>query len=199
MNISNAKNVLMSQQAEWTRIMSEENDKSGLMRYGMTLITIAYAILFLLSLVFTGGMGLLVSFSTTYVITMVVVQFVLAIASLYFLPMILGAIAPSFGGKNDTLGALKLFVFAATPSWIGTAVSRIPIIGWLAAIAGGIFAIYLFWLHVTEAMSVPEDKKVGYVIVSVIVLAVVYFVIGAIGTAVAAMVSPVSVFHGIHY
>jgi hypothetical protein len=195
MKISNAKDILLSQNAEWTRIMSEENDKSSLMRYGMMLITVAYAIMFVLSLLFTSGMGMLVSFSATYMITMVIVQFVLAIVSLYVIPMILGAIAPSFGGKNDSLNALKLFVFVATPSWIGTAVSRLPFLGWLIALAGGVYAIYLFWLHVSEAMSIPEDKKVGYVVVSVLVLAVIFFVIGAIGTGVAAMVSPVSVFH----
>ncbi len=195
MKLSNAKDVLMTQNAEWTRVMSDENDKQSLIRYGMVLITIAYAIVFVLSLVFTSGMGGFVAFSTTYVITMVVVQFVLGILSLYFIPMILAALAPSFGGKNDSLNALKLFVFAETPAWISTAVSRIPILGWLIAIAGAIYAIYLFWNHVDEAMSIPADKKVGYVIVSVVVLAVIFFVIGAIGTGIAAMVSPVSVFH----
>jgi hypothetical protein len=73
--------------------------------------------------------------------------------------------------------------------------SRIPVLGWLVALAGAIYAIYLFWQHVAEAMSIPAEKKVGYVIVSVVVLAVIFFVIGAIGTGIAAMVSPVSVFH----
>ncbi len=195
MKISNAKDVLLSQNAEWTRVMSEENDKQSLLRYGMVLITIAYALLFVLSLLFSSGMGGFVAFSTTYIITTVVIQFALGIASLYFIPTILAALAPSFGGKNDSLNALKLFVFAATPSWIGMALSRVPILGILAAIAGGIFAIYLFWQHVAEAMTIPADKKVGYVIVSVVVLAVIFFVIGAIGAGIAAMVSPVSVYH----
>ncbi len=195
MKISNAKDVLLTQNAEWTRIMSEENDKQSLLRYGMMLIAIVYAILFAFSLLFTMNMAFIGGISTTYIITMVVVQFALGIASLYFIPMILAAIAPSFGGKNDSLNALKLFVFTATPSWIGTAFSRIPILGWLIALAGGVYAIFLFWSHVDEAMSIPADKKVGYVIVSVLVLAVIYIVIGAIGGGVAAMVSPVSVFH----
>jgi Yip1-like protein len=195
MKLSNAKEVILHENAEWTRVMLEENNKQSLIRYGMVLILIAYALTFLLSLLFTMNVGYIGAFSTTYLITMVVVEFALGIASLYFIPAILAAIAPSFGGKNDSLNALKLFVFAATPSWIGTAVSRIPVLGMLIAIAGAVFAIYLFWQHVAEAMSIPADKKVGYVIVSVVVLAVIFFVIGAIGAAIAAMVSPVSVFH----
>jgi Yip1 domain len=195
MQLSNAKAVVLNQSAEWTRVMSEENNKQSLLRYGMALITIAYILLFLLSMLFTMNVGLIGTFSTTYILTMVVVQFVLAIASLYFVPPILAAIAPSFGGKNDSMSALKLFVFIATPSWIGLALSKIPYIGWLPMIAGAIFAIYLFWQHVSDAMSVPADKKVGYVIVSVIVLGVIFFVIGAIGTGIANMVSPVSFYH----
>jgi Yip1 domain len=194
MQLSNAKEIVLHQNAEWTRVMSDETERQSLLRYGMMLITLAYIITLVLSLLFTMNIGL-IGFSTTYVITMVVIQFALGIASLYFIPPILAAIAPSFGGKNDSLNALKLFVFSATPSWIGMAVSRLPIIGWLVALAGAVFAIYLFWQHVTDAMSIPADKKVGYVIVSVIVLAVIFFVIGAIGTGIAAMVSPIAVYH----
>ena len=195
MKISSAKDIILSENAEWTRIMSEENDKQSLLRYGMVLILIAYALMFVLSLLFTMNVALIGAFSTTYIITSVVIQFALGIASLYFIPAILAALAPSFGGKNDSMSALKLFVFAATPSWIGTAVSRIPVLGWLVALAGAIYAIYLFWQHVAEAMSIPAEKKVGYVIVSVVVLAVIFFVIGAIGAGIATMVSPVSVYH----
>jgi hypothetical protein len=195
MKISNAKEIILHENAEWTRIMSEENDKQSLLRYGMVLILIAYALMLVFSLLFTMNVAFIGAFSTTYIITSVVIQFALGIASLYFIPAILAALAPSFGGKNDSMSALKLFVFAATPSWIGTALSRIPVLGWLVALAGAIYAIYLFWQHVAEAMSIPAEKKVGYVIVSVVVLAVIFFVIGAIGTGIAAMVSPVSVFH----
>ena len=192
MKISNAKEIILHHEAEWTRITTEENDKGSLMRYGMTMIVIAYALLFVFSLLWGMSAGVLGAFSTTYVITSVVIQFALAIASLYFIPMILAALAPSFGGTNSPLNALKLFVFAETPAWIGMAISRIPVLGILAIIAGAVFAIYLFWQHVADAMSIPAEKKVGYVIVSIVVLAVIYIVIGAIGGMIANMVSPIS-------
>jgi hypothetical protein len=198
MKLSNAKEIVLHHEAEWTRIMSEENDKQSLIRYGMTLLVIAYALVFVFSLISPSGMGGFIAFSTTYMITMVIVEFVIGIASLYFIPMILAALAPSFGGKNDALNALKLFVFAGTPSWLGMALSKIPYIGWLPMIAGAVYAIFLFWSHVAEAMSVPAEKKVGYVVVSVLVLAVIYIVIGAIGGFIANMVSPIS-YHGSMY
>jgi hypothetical protein len=192
MKISNSQQIILHHEAEWARIVADENDKQSLLRYGMAMIIIAYALVFVLSLLFGMSAGYGGVFSSTYIIISVVIQFVLAVASLYFIPMILAALAPSFGGKNDTLNALKLFVFAETPAWIGLAISRIPVLGILAIIAGAVFAIYLFWQHVGDAMSIPSEKKVGYVVVAVVVLGVIYIVIGAIGGAIANIVSPVS-------
>jgi hypothetical protein len=174
---------------------AEESQRQNLLRYGIMMLIVAYALLFVLTAVFSTVASLFVPFSAVHAVTSVVVQFALAIASLYFVPQILAAIAPSFGGQNDALNALKLYVFAMTPAWIGQTVGVIPLLGWLAALAGGIYAIYLFWQHISDALSVPADKKIGYVIVSVLVLVVVFFVIGAIGEGIAAIVSPYSVIH----
>lgn len=195
MQLSNAKEIVLNQNTEWTRMMSEESERQNLLRYGMLLITIAYAILFVLSLVFAGAISAFAPYSLMYLISSVIIRYALTIASLYFVPQILAAIAPSFGGKNDAMNALKLYVFAATPAWIGTAFGIIPVLGWLVALAGGVYAIFLFWQHFADALSIPSDKKIGYVLVSVVVLAVIFFVIGAVGSGIANMVSPVSVFH----
>ena len=193
MQLSNAKEIVLHQNAEWTRVMSDESERQSLLRYGMMLIFIAYALLFVLTALVSMAISTIIPFSALHVVTSVVINFVLAIATLYFVPQILAALAPSFGGKNDPLNALKLYVFAATPAWIGMAVAVIPLIGWLAAIAGGIYAIYLFWQHFADAMSIPADKKVGYVILAVVIIAVIEFIISAIGNGIANVVAPYSI------
>jgi len=192
MQISNAKSIVFNQEAEWSRMMAEESERQSLLKYGITLIVVSYVLLFVLSFLFSMAVSLVAPFSAMHMMTSVVVQFALAVASLYFVPNILAMLAPSFGGENNQLNALKLFVFASTPAWLGTAVGVIPIIGWLAAIAGALYSIFLFWKHFTQAMSIPEDKKIQYLAVSVLVLIAVHFVIGAIGAAIANVVSPVS-------
>lgn len=195
MQLSNAKEIVLNQNAEWSRVMSDESERQSLLRYGMTLILIAYALRFLLSLLFSSILSAFVPYGTLYMVSSVVVEFALAIAALFFVPQILAALAPSFGGKNDSLNALKLYVFAATPAWLGMALSVIPVLGWLAAIAGGLYGIYLFWQHFADAMSIPAEKKVGYVILAVVVLAVIQIVIGAIGGAIAMAIAPYSFYH----
>ncbi|HZK75817.1 MAG TPA: YIP1 family protein [Candidatus Kapabacteria bacterium] len=195
MQLSNAKEIVLNQNAEWTRVMSDESERQSLLRYGMTLILIAYALRFLLNLLFANVISAFVPYGTLYMVSSVVIEFALAIAALYFVPQILAALAPSFGGKNDSLNAMKLYVFAATPAWLGMALGIIPVLGWLAAIAGGLYAIYLFWQHVADAMSIPVEKKVGYVILSVVVIVVIQMVIGAIGGAIAMAIAPYSFYH----
>ncbi|HET6400268.1 MAG TPA: Yip1 family protein [Candidatus Kapabacteria bacterium] len=195
MQLSNAKEIVLNQNAEWTRVMSDESERQSLLRYGMTLILIAYALRFLLSLLFASVMSAFVPYGTLYMVTSVVIEFALAIAALYFVPQILAALAPSFGGKNDSLNALKLYVFAATPAWLGMALSVIPVLGWLAAIAGGVYSIYLFWQHISDAMSIPAEKKVGYAILAVVIIVVIEMVIGAIGGAIAMAIAPYSFYH----
>ena len=175
--------------------MTSESERQSLLRYGMMLIFIAYALRFALTLVFAGIMSAFVPYGTLYIVSSLVIEFLLAIAALYFIPQILAALAPSFGGKNDSLNALKLYVFAATPGWLGMALAVIPILGWLAAIAGGLYSLYLFWLHFADALTIPADKKVGYVILSIVVIGVIYFVIGAIGGGIAMAIAPYSLYH----
>ncbi len=195
MQLSNAKDILLHQNAEWSRMMKEESDRQSLLRYAITLILIAYALLFVLTALFWMAISAVIPFSVLHAITVVVVQCALTVASLYFVPSILGALAPSFGGKNDSLSALKLFVFAGTPAWIGTSIGIIPLFGWLLALAGAVFGIYLFWQHVAEAMSIPAEKKVGYVVVAIITLAVIQIVIGIAGNGLAKLVAPYPVYH----
>lgn len=195
MQISNAKEIVLHQNAEWTRMMTEETDRASLLRYGLTLMLIAYALLFVLTALFWMAIGSVIPFSALHAVMAVGVQCALSVASLYFVPQILATLAPSFGGKNDSLNALKLFVFAGTPAWLGTAIGIVPIVGWLLALAGAIFAIYLFWQHVAEAMSIPADKKIGYVVVGILILAVVSIVIGMIGNGIANAVAPYPVYH----
>jgi hypothetical protein len=196
MELSNATEVILHHETEWTRIMSEENDKQSLLRYAMTLLVIAYALMFVLTAVFSLALSAMVPFSAMHAVTSVVIEFALSVASLYFAPQILASIAPSFGGTNDSMSALKLYVFASTPAWIGMSIAMIPVLGWLVGLAGGIYAIYLFWSHFALAMSIPEDKKVGFVLVAVLVLAVIHIVIHTIGDGVANMVAPYSFHYG---
>ena len=80
-----------------------------------------------------------------------------------------------------------------TPVWIAGILNIIPSIGWLGSLIG-LYGLFLLYLGITPMMKTPEDKRVGYLIVSIIILLVVYFIVAAILTAILFAVFGLSAF-----
>lgn len=110
--------------------------------------------------------------------------YVLSLVSVYVLGIIINALAPTFSSKQNQVNAMKIAVFSMTPVWVAGIFYLIPFLGWLAFV-GSLYAIYLFYLGFNSGiMETPQDKVVGYMVVSIIVaiilMAVVWSVLGAI-------------------
>jgi hypothetical protein len=56
----------------------------------------------------------------------------------------------------------------------------VPWIGWLVAIAGAIYGIYLLYLGLPETMRCPADKAGGYTAVAVIIAIVLSWIVGLV-------------------
>jgi len=166
--------------------MGETEERQNYINYAIVLTILSHAAMFIGNAFFLSRFTAFgVHFGVGYYMVSGAIQLALAIASLYFIPQIMAAIAPSFGGENNSLNALKLYAFAMTPVWIGSILGIIPVVGWLGAIAGALYGVFLFWQHVTEAMQLPAEKKIGYVIVTFIAIVLIGVVIGAIGGGIA--------------
>jgi len=121
-------------------------------------------------------------------IVAMVLQYVLALVMVYLLALIISALAPTFGGQKDQVQALKTVAYSWTAGWVAGIAVILPWLGWLIAIAGGIYGIYLLYLGLPETMKCPPDKAGGYTAVSVIIAIVLgwilYLIIASvIGTA----------------
>ncbi len=183
MQIGRSVQIVTQETTEWPRFMAEENERAALIRYGITLIIAANVAQAIGSMIVTAGFAF-IGLWAPYFLAMHALRLAFEITALFFVPKILSTLAPSFGGSKNELSALKLYVYAMTPAWLGMVLMFIPILGWIAALAGGIYAFYLFWMHSAEAMTVPEDKKVGYVLFSILIVAVIYWIITLIVTAI---------------
>jgi uncharacterized membrane protein len=93
---------------------------------------------------------------------------------------------------------VQLVAYSLTPVWVAGILNIFPAIGWLAGLLG-LYGLFLLYKGLTPLMKTPEDKKVGYLIVSIIILIVVYFVIVAILTAIFLAVFGLSVFSAMSY
>jgi hypothetical protein len=181
--MTRAKAILLTPKGEWPVIAAEPADAKGIyMGYVVPLAALPAIASFLkLSIIGTGlmflgtfrlpiGMGL----------SSAITSYVLSLLSVFILALIINALAPSFGGTKDSVQALKTAAYSHTAAWIGGIGTIIPGVGWLLALAGGIYSIYLLYAGLTHTMKAPAEKTTGYTVVIVLVAVVLYFVAAAV-------------------
>jgi len=178
--IERAKNIMLSPKTEWEAVANEEaNVQQILVSYVLPLALIpAVAII-----IGWGVIGVWGFTSFNYGIAVALVQLLNAFIAVFVTSFVIDALAPSFGSQKNFGKALQLVAYSMTPVWIAGILNIIPTIGWLGSLIG-IYGLVLLFFGIVPMMKTPEDKKVGYFVVSLIILLVVYFVIAAILTAI---------------
>ena len=108
------------------------------------------------------------------------VSFVLTIAGCFVIAFIINALAPTFGGLQDSNQAFKASVYSYTPGLVAGILTLLPILGSLAAIIGGLYGLYLLYLGLPIMMKAPQDKAPAYTIVVVVASIVLMIVISTV-------------------
>ena len=178
--VERAKNIIVTPKTEWDAVSAEEpNIQQILLGYVLPL-----ALIPTIAVIIGWGMiGIFGFTSFTYGIAMGLVQLINAFLSVLVTGFVIDLLAPSFGSQKNMGRAVQLVAYSMTPIWIAGILNILPSIGWLAGLIG-LYGLYLMYLGLAPLMKPPEDKKVGYLVVSIIILIVVYFVIAAILTAI---------------
>jgi hypothetical protein len=108
----------------------------------------------------------------------------MAIVSVFLVSLVINALAPTFGGQQDSIQALKVAVYSYTPAWIAGALRILPLLG-IFAIFAALYGLYLLFLGLPRLMKCPEDKALGYTAVVVVCAIVLSLVVGSIGAVIA--------------
>lgn len=90
---------------------------------------------------------------------------------------VVDALAPSFQSEKNINKSMQLVGYAYTPVFIGGILAVIPALRFIGSLFG-LYGIYLWYLGLTPLKGTPDDKRVTYMIVSILVLIVVYLVLG---------------------
>jgi hypothetical protein len=181
--VARAKAMLLTPKTEWPVVATEPTTVTDLYKgYIVPLAAIPAIFGFLkmsvigTSMMFAGTFRVGMGAGLTYM----VLGYVLSLVSVYVTALIINGLAPTFGGQKDSIQAVKVMAFASTASWVASAAQIVPGIGWLIALAGAFYSIYLLYLGLPHTMKCPQDKAGGYTAVVVIIAIVLYFVIGAV-------------------
>ena len=174
--VARVKGILLQPKSEWLKIDGEfATTRSLFTRYAMILAAIG-PVCSLLGGQLMPIMG--VKLSIVGAIVVALVSYGMSLLGVFLLGLIINALAPNFGGTANKVQAMKLAVYSWTAAWLAGVFGLIPMLGILAIL--GLYSFYLLFVGLPILMKVPEDKKVGYFIVTVIAGVVMYFIISAI-------------------
>jgi hypothetical protein len=183
--VDRVKNILLTPKTEWPVIEQEQSDvKSLYVGYIMILAAIP-AIAHLISSMVLGGMagaiagraGIGMGMGGGFGIGFAVFQYVVTLVVIFVVALIVDALAPSFGGQKNQVNALKLVAYSATAGWVASIAAVIPILGWLVALVGSLYGVYIMYLGLPVMMKNPEDKSVIYLVVTVVIYIVLNWIL----------------------
>jgi len=175
--VDRAKNMIVTPKTEWNAVAAEEpNTGQILTGYVLPMALIPTIAAFVgYSFIGIGFWGR----SMTFGIVQALIIIINAFLSVLITSFVIDALAGSFGSQKSMGRAMQLVAYSMTPVWVFGILNIFPVIGWLGNLLG-LYGLYLMYLGLTPTMKTPEDKKIGYLLVSIIILIVVYFVIAAI-------------------
>ncbi|HWX66785.1 MAG TPA: Yip1 family protein [Rhodanobacter sp.] len=188
--IDRVKAILTTPRTEWPVVAAEPATINGLYTGYIAIVAAVPVIASFLkgSLIGTSIFGITVRTPIGMGIVGMLLHYVLTLALAYVVALIINALAPTFGGQKDMVQALKTVAYAWTAYWIAGIAVIVPWLGWLIALAGGVYSIYLLYLGLPHTMKCPTEKAGGYTAVSVIIAIVLGWIIsvivlGVVGTA----------------
>ncbi|WP_172448539.1 Yip1 family protein [Caulobacter mirabilis] len=183
--VQRVQDILLRPKPTWDAIDGEPATVKGLYTgYVMILAALPPIATILGNLLLAPLFGGYVAFTLIGTIVMAVLSYGLALVGVYVFALVVDALAPSFDGTRSQIQAFKGVAYGATAAWVGGGLGFVPIIGWLIAIAGGIYSLYLFYLGLPKMMKVPEQKALGFTAVAIILAVVIQAVIGWVASAI---------------
>ena len=185
--IARVKAILLTPKTEWPVIAGEQTTVADLYKNYIVILAAIPAIAGFIkgSLIGYSMFGIHVRAPIGAGITSAIVSYALALALTYVMALIIDALAPTFGGEKNQVQALKAITYSYTASWIASIGLLLPGIGWLIALAGGIYGIYLLYLGLPPTMKAPQEKAGGYTAVSIIIAVVLGWIIALVVAGIA--------------
>jgi hypothetical protein len=187
--VERIKNILLTPKVEWPAIATDPAPAASIYQGHVLLLVAVSSIASWVAYSYIGSLVNALGFGPRFFLVSAILSFVLTFAAVFICSWLAGTLAPNFGGTKDALQALKTVAYAWTASWVGSIGAIVPKIGWLIAIAGAIYAIYLFYLGCQHTLKIPAEKAGGFTAVVIILTIILMVVVSSITSSVAGMIA----------
>jgi hypothetical protein len=184
--VARVQAILLRPKAEWGVIAGETATVQGLFTgYAMILAAIPAIARAVGGLIPICILGVCVRLNPVSVVAGAAVYYVVDLVGVYVIGLAINALAPSFGGTQDQVAAMKVSVYSFTAAWLAGVFAIYPPLGVLGIL--GLYSLYLLYAGLPKVMKCPEDKALVYTAVSVVIGIVVFIVVGVISGVVSGL------------
>jgi hypothetical protein len=166
--IERVKNIIRTPKTEWLIIEAESTFLNTLITGYVLPLSIVYCLGVLLYGALWSGI-----FGFEYFAIASLIKFITAVV--YFLvgTYTVDMLAPNFESQKNLIRSAQLIAYSSTPFWVAGLFSFIPYLGWLILFAGGVYSVYLMYLGIGPLKKTPEDKKVVYMIIQLVITLII--------------------------
>ncbi len=173
--IERIKNIIIKPHEEWQLIKNEEISNNHIvLTYLLPLITINLVATIIGSSFFSFKSSFYAN-TITYTIFSAILGLLVLLIALYTMPYIIKALAPSFGFQTEYSSAFKWLAYSMTPNLVvGIVVGLLPVLYMLGIL--GLYSFYVLWVGMDKLFEIQKDKKIGFYIVSVLILLAEYLI-----------------------
>ena len=179
--VDRAKNILLKPKEEWVVINQETTSVTELCTKYLLILALIPA---LAQFVKNGLIGYSIPFvghvngSIEMGIRQAIISYASTVAGAFISAFVIDALATSFGSQKNFSRAFQLVVYSFTAMMVAGIFYLIPGLSILSIL--GLYGLYILYLGMTPMMQTPEDKVVGYFVVSLVVIIAVYVVLSLI-------------------
>lgn len=188
--VARIKAILAQPESEWRVIDGEPASVGGLMTgWVVPLAAIGPVASIIAVLVFGYGVpGMPYAVPAGGVIAMSIASYVMSLVGIFLFALVVNALAPSFGGRRDPVQAMKVAAYGSTAGFLAGIFQIFPPLAFLAIV--GLYNLYLIYVGLPILMRVPSDKAVGYIVVTILAMIVIYLVVAAVAGSLAVAFLP---------
>lgn len=168
--LNRIKNLILTPEKEWKQIQNENQSKKEIIKnFAVPLLIIIVICSILGDIIFTSREH----FTIAYIACKAFVTFAIVYSTIYLSALLINELTLSFNSKKDLNVTFKLVVYSFTAYFLSTAFSNlIPPLGLIQVFA--LYSIYLFWLGCEPLLQTNQDNKIGFVVLSSIIILCIY-------------------------